>query len=65
MLKILREVVNKELGITALITEGYYGYHLVLKDDDSGEFLPTVTVYQDINKALLNAIKLVNGEPID
>lgn len=63
--QILKQVVNEELGIIAMVVKGYYGYHLVLKDCDSGIILPTVTVYQDFDEALDSAVKLAKGEPID
>lgn len=65
MSEVIKEIINVELGISALVVKGHFGFHLVIKDIDSGEHLPTVMVYNDVERAINNAIKVANGEPID
>ncbi len=63
--EIIKVLENEEDGISVIISKGWKGYHVKLKDNDSGLFLPTVMIYDDEETAYKNAVMIVNGYPID
>lgn len=59
--KYLAEFVNKTDGVSALICKGALGYNVLLRDDDSGEFVGTVMIYNTLEIATIEAEKIANG----
>lgn len=59
--KYLAEFSNKDDGVSALVCKGNLGYNVLLRDDDSGEFVGTVMIYNTLEVAKAEAEKIANG----
>lgn len=59
MAKVLHQFTNEETGCTTFVTEHAKGFAVSLRDDDSGEFLSTVTIYDTVEKAVATAVKVM------
>lgn len=54
---------NKEDGTKTYVVKGKDGFHVAMQDTDSGEFLPSVTIYKNEADAIAAAESIVNGKP--
>lgn len=61
MERILHQYTNESTGMTAFVVVGAKGYHVSLRDDDSGEFLPTVTCFPELERAVAKAKEVLKG----
>ncbi len=59
MATILRSFTNEETNCTAFVTVHAKGFAVSLRDDDSGEFLSTVTIFDTVEKAVACAVKVM------
>lgn len=59
--KYLAEFSNKDDGVSTLVCKGNLGYNVLLRDDDSGEFVGTVMIYNTLEVAKAEAEKIANG----
>jgi len=59
--KYLAEFSNKADGVSALVCKGTLGYNVLMRDDDSGEFVGTVMIYNTLEVAKIEAEKIANG----
>jgi hypothetical protein len=60
MTAIVETFKNIEDGVESYVTSGYFGFHVSLKDTDSGEFLGICLCYKDKHKALSKAQEIVS-----
>lgn len=51
---------NPDTGMKTYVTVGRNGYHVSMQDTDSGEFVPTVMIYTDREKAIAEARKVLS-----
>jgi hypothetical protein len=59
MAEIIATFTNIEANITSFVTIGERGYHVSLKDNDCGEFIPLVRICKDKEQAITEAQKIV------
>lgn len=59
MIEILATFKNEDDGMTSFVTKGEKGFHVSLKDEDSGMFVPIVTIYNTQELAVAKAKELV------
>lgn len=53
---------NKIDGVEAHVTKHEKGYAVTLKDSDSGEYIPSISVCPTLGQAIVKAKKIVNYE---
>lgn len=59
MAKVLHQFTNEETNCTTFVTEHAKGFAVSLRDDDSGEFLSTVTIYDTVENAIASAKRVL------
>lgn len=57
--EILHSFHNADTNMTSYVTAGKFGFHVSVRDLDSGEYLPIVTGYQTLERAVVEAQKIV------
>jgi hypothetical protein len=57
--KYLAVFSNNADGVSVLVCKGTLGYNVLLRDDDSGEFVGTVLIYDTLEGAKTKAQAIV------
>lgn len=61
MADIIETHTNMNTGCTTFVTKHPKGYAVSLRDDDSGEYLSTVTIFDTLAKASECAMKVLKN----
>jgi hypothetical protein len=59
--RVLHTLVNEESALEALVARIGGGYSVVLRDLDSGEYLPEARIYRTEAAALAHAERILGG----
>lgn len=51
----IAQFTNNEDAVTSFVTKGNKGFHVSLRDDDSGSYVGIVVIFQELEKAIAKA----------